>query len=79
MADEADKADAFVEGFTRHGLVMAKQSRFPGLKATGYCRWCGDQVNGDRLHCQPIDNGCEEDHAKFNQQKGAGGANHGPY
>jgi len=47
MADEADRAEVHEQAFLQEARAKMK----PVPHATGFCLWCGSEVNRDRCFC----------------------------
>lgn len=52
--DDADRAQAREEEFRADAEAERRRHwQAHALKPTGYCQWCGEQVRGNLLFCQP--------------------------
>lgn len=59
--DEADVAQGEIEFWSKKSLAI----RFPTLKRTGLCHYCGAKVEIDRIFCHndhPHELGCADDY-----------------
>ncbi|MBE2897815.1 DUF2116 family Zn-ribbon domain-containing protein [Pasteurellaceae bacterium 20609_3] len=59
MADEADIADRQTQHALAVSLINARRHKHSHLKPTGFCHYCKEKLDSERLFC---DEDCRDDY-----------------